>query len=663
MLSIDGLVSGLDTASIIEGLVELQQAQVDRLTEKKTEIQVQQAAIQGVEARLVGLRAQLGTLNRSTGNAFSVRNAVSSHESIVEATASSSATEGSYTLRVNSRAQAHQLASAGFTSSSQEITQGTISFQVGDRPATEITIDSSNNNVSALVDAINSQSDDISAAIVHDQASGTDRILLTSRHTGADNEIAIVNNLGAASGDIAKPDFTGPAVQDATNASIQLGTGLGAITAEYETNSVEGLIEGVTLDLLSVDPDQDVLISVSRNTEDAFTAINDFVDQYNALIGFINEQTQYNSETQVASPLLGNRNVSVLKNELSAMMTEVVPGLGSDLNRFSQLGIQIDGSGLLTVNSSTLESALNGDLEGIDADDIPKLFGMNGESTNPGVEFLLGSTRTQASTTPYEIDILQAAERAVVTATSDLASSIVIDNTNNQFQLTVDGLDSELLTLAEGTYTQSQLATHLESIINSSSDLGSRDVSVALDGAKLKLTSLSYGSSSRVSDFSGTALTALGLSGGESGTGKDVAGSFIVDGVTEPATGSGRVLVGDEDNEYTGDLQVRVTLDPSQVNAGVEAEMMVTRGITSQLDQFLGDFLDTETGSLATINEGFDLRIESIDESIARVNEISESKREYLIEQFAALETVLSELQTTASFLSSQLTGIQQSNS
>ena len=52
MFSIDGLVSGLDTTSIIEGLVSIQQNQVDRLNVRKSEIFTRQTAFQGVEARV-----------------------------------------------------------------------------------------------------------------------------------------------------------------------------------------------------------------------------------------------------------------------------------------------------------------------------------------------------------------------------------------------------------------------------------------------------------------------------------------------------------------------------------------------------------------------------------------------------------------------------------
>jgi flagellar hook-associated protein 2 len=655
MFSIDGLVSGLDTASIIEGLVALQDSQVERLTSKKTEIQVQQQAFSGVEARLLSLRSKMSQLNRSTSSVFEFRSSTSSDESLIVATPGNNAAEGSYNLRVTSRAKAHQIGSQGFDSTSTSITEGTISFQVGDRPATEITVDSTNNNVSGLVQAINEQSDDISAAIVHDQATNSDRILLSSKHTGASNEITVTNNLAATSGDIVRPDFTGVAIQEATNAAVQLGSGAGAITAEYETNKIEGLIENVTLDLVSVDEDKDVLITVSRDNTQATTSINDFVDEFNSLMSFIDQQTAYNPETQDASPLLGNRSVASLKNQLSAMVTETVAGTDSDLNRLSQIGIDIESNGQLSLDSGRLESVLSGDVEGVDPKDIPKLFGLGGSSSNANIEFVLGSTRTQSTSTPYQVDILQAAERGAITATNTLASSVVIDGTNDSFQISIDGSESESLTLTQGTYTQEELASHLQSIINSSSELAIRDVTVSVEGSKLEITSESYGSNSKVEQLSGTALTALGFDGTETGVGKDVAGSFIVNGVVESAVGTGRLLIGDEDNENTADLQVNVTLDPSQVTSGIEGELTVSRGATSRIDQFLSDFLDPTTGSLGTINEGFDLRLDSLDSSIDQVNEISAGKREYLIEQFTALERVLSELQTTASFLTAQL--------
>jgi len=199
-------------------------------------------------------------------------------------------------------------------------------------------------------------------------------------------------------------------------------------------------------------------------------------------------------------------------------------------------------------------------------------------------------------------------------------------------------------------------------VINNSTELGVHNVEVSVENNALVITSEAYGSSSKISSISGSASTALGFLGTEEATGKDVAGTFIVNGVTESATGSGRILVGESDNENTADLQVRVTMTPDQVVLGVDAEIQVTRGISGTLDQYLSDILDAETGTLKTINDEFETKIKSIDESIERVQEITEAKREYLIAEFTALESIIAELRSTGDFLTAQLASLNNSS-
>ena len=655
--SIGGLVSGLDTGAIIEGLVGLQQAQVDRLEVQQSEIETERAAFQGIEARVLSFRSNLVNLNRSTSSVFDPTEGTSSDESIVTVSTDSGAAEGSFLIRVNSLARAQQIGSQGFDESAT-IPTGEISFQVGGRPATNITIDDSNNTPAGLVDAINDSSADVSASIVFDQANSANRILLTSRESGVANEITVTNNLAAATGSETRPDFSGPAIQEAANAQVQLGSGPGAIVAEFDTNTVEGLIENVTLNLQAADVDQEIDIQISRDTEPARSAIENFVSEFNSLIDFIDTQTAFNPETGQGSPLLGNRNVSNIQNSLAALVTDIVPGADPSLNRFSQLGIDIGGNGRLSINSTELDQALSGELEGVGPDDIGRLFQLSGQSSNSGIEFLVGSTRTASSSAPIEVDILQSAERGSVAATDELASSITIDASNNQFQLTLDGLESETLTLANGTFSPEQLATLVQNRINGSVELGNSEVAVNVEDGRLNFTSQRFGRSSSISAFSGTALDALGLDGSEEGIGQDVAGSFIVDGVVESATGSGRTLIGDSNNENTADLQIRVDLNASQIGNDSEGTLQISRGISSRIDQFFGEILDTEVGTLSTIDNEFALQIESLDESIARVNAISEAQSQSLVEQFATLERVLSDLQNTSSFLSSQLSGL-----
>ncbi len=62
-------------------------------------------------------------------------------------------------------------------------------------------------------------------------------------------------------------------------------------------------------------------------------------------------------------------------------------------------------------------------------------------------------------------------------------------------------------------------------------------VSAAVVNNNLTITSSRYGAAAQVTMNSGTALAALGFTGGESAKGTDVAGSFLVNGVTEAAIG------------------------------------------------------------------------------------------------------------------------------
>ncbi len=650
--TIDGLISGIDTQSVIDGLLKVSQSQIDRLNTNKSEIVAKQTAFNGIEAQLVSLRGKLSSLGRSQNNVLEGKIATSSDEDTLQVSANSDAINGNYTITVNSLAATHQLASSVFESADSQITEGTLSIQVGNGSEATVTIDSSNNSVQGLVDAINATTEDAFASLVTD-SNGT-RILLTGRQSGAEETIQITNNLGPTSGSATQPDFSGAPVQVATDASIQIGSGAGAITVSSASNQFEGVIEGLTINVSSANPSKPVNIGVSNDVESSTTAIEGFVDAFNSLMDFIDSQSRYDAESNRAGTLLGNRNVQAIQNEIRNRLVFSVSGIDSNLNQLSAIGLKFNDSGKIFIDSAQLSKVLSGQMDGVDTSDVKRLFSLDGQSTNSGVEFLLGSTETQSSGSPVEVDITQAAERAVVTAGTSLAASTVIDSSNNTFAITVDGKESGTLQLAEGSYTQTELAEHVESVINNASDFSGQSVTASVINGYLKIQSDQYGLQSEIAAFSGSALTDLGLTTGDSDTGQDVVGRFIVDGEIEEAVGSGRLLIGSSDNENTADLQVRVTLNSSQVTSEIESELTITRGFASQLDQIIGDMLDLVTGKIKTVKDSFNEQIESIDLSITNTEELIQLKSDQLISEFVAMEQALSSLQNTSSILLSQ---------
>jgi flagellar hook-associated protein 2 len=245
-----------------------------------------------------------------------------------------------------------------------------------------------------------------------------------------------------------------------------------------------------------------------------------------------------------------------------------------------------------------------------------------------------------------------------LTAGTDLAASTVIDTNNRTLEIEIDGATATV-TLNEGTYTRQELADHVEDIINAASDLNGRKVNVGLDGDALNITSDSYGRTSEVRIVSGTSVSTLGYVVNDEDTGRDVAGTFIVDGESEPATGKGQVLSGNSDNAVTADLQLRVKLSPSEIVAGSEANVSITRGLAATLDSVLDDMLDPVNGGLQTIEERFDEELQTLQDTLDRQQELFDLQQEALIREFVALESALSELQSTSDFVGSQLAALR----
>jgi flagellar hook-associated protein 2 len=455
-------------------------------------------------------------------------------------------------------------------------------------------------------------------------------------------------------------------VQAAADAQVIIGTGAGAVTASSSTNTINNALAGVTLQAIRATPGQSVTLSVSPDTKTAGDAIQAFVDSYNAVIDDINQQDSYNQQTQQAGPLLGNGDVSALLRDLGNTLSNSVPYVNSSANRLGSIGITFSDQGDLQFDQSRFESVFNGQISGVSAADVKRLFGLTGSSSSPGVNFLLGSDKTKPTNgTPYQVHETQAAIRASITAANQLASSITIDGTNNAFTVRLNNLQSSQLTIASGTYTPSALAAQLQAAINADQTLSGGQVIVDLDSNKLRITSQVYGTSGQVSIGTGSAVTSgvLGFAGNESAVGQDVAGSFLVNNVVEQATGIGQILSGISGNAHTDGLQVQVTLNSSQVASNPDSNLTVTSGLADRLNQVLSNYLDPVSGRFKTIDDEFNSKIKQMDDAITQQNQLLQTKTTYLQQQFTAMEQAISKLNTVSLQINSLFAGSNGNNS
>lgn len=645
-VSFAGIATGIDTAKIIESLTRFNSSRILTLQLQQSVILEKQSTFSDLRAKLLELQTLTGKLARSVAGAFDSRTAVSSDPDALSASASSIAAPANYTLTVQSLAATHQIASEGFASPGTNIKEGTLTVKLGNGPAVTVTIDSSNNTLQGLADAINSSDAEVQASLVNDGSATPYRLLLTAAKSGAVNTIQVTNSLTSGSG--ASIDPANTTVQAAADASMKIGSGAGAITVFSDSNRFDDAIAGVTVDVARADAAKPITLSIAHDTSAAGDAVQEFVDAYNAIVEFIDARDDYNDVSKEAGILLGNRDSGDLLRDLATTLTSSVPLVNSNANRVSTVGISLDDDGKLLFDRTRFNDVFDGKVPGVTANDVKRLFALTGTSSAAGVRFVLGSSKTKATPvgSPYEIDVTQAATQASITGTNDLAESIVIDGANNAFTIKVNNKTSSSMTIASGAYTRASLAAAVQALIDAVPELAGNKVVVDLSGNKLRVTSQAYGGNSQVSIGTGSAVTSgvLGFAGSESSTGLNVAGSFIVDGVTEAATGIGQILAGNSGNANTDGLQVEATLAASQLVGGAEAEITVTSGLADRLNLVLSEYLDPVTGRFETIDEQFTSQADAITESIDRQNALLEAKKLQLQQQFAAMESAVNRL-------------------
>ena len=415
---------------------------------------------------------------------------------------------------------------------------------------------------------------------------------------------------------------------------------------------------------MQANPNTQQTLTIAPDTSTANTAIQGFVTAYNAVVDYITQNSNVSSTsgstTTPAGDLLGNTDAEQLQSTLQNTLSGIVSGVNGNANSLASIGITFSSSGDLQVNQTTLNQALSGQLPGVSAGDVESVFALTGQSSSPGVSFVLGSSQTQPSgSTPYQVNITQAATQASVTAGTALASTVNIDSSNNNFTINVNGIASSQINLPTGNYTPSQLATVVQSAINSNSQLGANQVTVGVtDAGDLESGSTAYGTGSQISFSGGTALGsngALGFVGAETATGLNVEGSYVVNGQTEAATGIGQILSGNSGNANTDGLQVQVTLGPGQVGSGVQSNLTVTAGLATQLDQLLTSYLNPSTGEMATINNKLQANITTIGNEITSQNTALQTETTQLTNEFTQMEVSVSKLQTMGAELNALL--------
>ncbi|MCL2330263.1 MAG: flagellar filament capping protein FliD [Phycisphaerae bacterium] len=120
-----GLISGIDTASLIKQLMSIESQPLVNLQSRITSKQKEQQAYSNLVSQLTSFSTILARLALNTS--FQARAATSSQPTVLTATADNNAALGNYSFTVKSVVSTHQIASSGFaTANSTPVGQGTL---------------------------------------------------------------------------------------------------------------------------------------------------------------------------------------------------------------------------------------------------------------------------------------------------------------------------------------------------------------------------------------------------------------------------------------------------------------------------------------------------------------------------------------------------------
>ncbi|HEU4851112.1 MAG TPA: flagellar filament capping protein FliD [Telluria sp.] len=681
-LSSPGIGSNLDVNSIVTQLMTAESRPLTLLARKEAGYQARISAFGSLNSALGAFQDKVSSL--STTTRFNAVTAKAADDTIVKGTASSKAVAGTYSVDVTALAQAQSLSTAGQASTTGAIGDGgktTLTFSFGtisggklengkyvsdpsasqpdpafaqdpDRGSGSVTIDSSNNSLQGIRDAINKANIGVTATIVSDGSANPYHLVLTSSKTGEKSSMSVaVSRDGSAPNDPANPAHTAladlltyKAASGGTQNMTQNSAGQDAqmtvngIAVRGATNTVREAIQGVTLDVQKIGTTN---VTVARDKATVESNVSALVKAYNELDKTIKSLSSYNATTKVGGPLLGESSVRSIQEQVRKTLTGGA-GVGGALSSLSQAGVSFEKDGTLSLDSAKLNKAMTDNF-----DDLAALFASTGSASDSLVSFVGSGNKTQAGTSSLVIDRM--ATRGSATGSAAPASLAITAGVNDKLELTINGVKGSV-TLAAGSYTQDSLVTQIQSAINGTAAFSSMSIGVSVSAdpsGKLSVTSSRYGAGSTVAISGNGAQNLFGSASIEGTAGLDVAGK--INGIA--ATGSGQRLTG-----ASGDAE-GLSFEITGGSTGDRGTVTFSNGYASLLSRVVSGFVGTD-GMVTRQTDGLKETIKDIGKSREAMQlKLAGIEKRYRA-QFSALDTMISKMNTTSQFLSQQLTQI-----
>jgi len=429
--TIEGISSGLDITSMVDAIMSYERYPIT-VYEQDKEFKTQQvAAYQAVLAKFISLQSQVALMKKESSYNQAAINI--SDDTVLSASAADRVTPGTYNINVISLARNHQLASRGVEDATTDILgTGTIQIGVGEAGLTTINIDSENNSLIAVKDAINEANVGVTASIINDgTASNAYRLLLVADDTGAANTINITTNLsGGVDLDFETSSFDNPEMirtSSSTTSTVSLGStaSYGGAQNKIYTFTVQGNgTQSVGSDIITLEwsdgTNTGTVLVTQADTEIELTG--DGSDGLKIAFSYGELTAGDTFQVETFSPLLQNASDArisvggdgsdggspIVISSDSNHFEDVIPGIALDVNKTTEPGesitisTDIDTAAIKTMVTDLVDK-YNDVMEFID-----EQFTYDSETSESGVLFA-----------EYSLQVMQSSLRSAATSIID----------------------------------------------------------------------------------------------------------------------------------------------------------------------------------------------------------------------------------------------------
>lgn len=341
---------GIDVTNTVNQLMQIERQPEAQMKSQQSTLSLQASAIGTINNALNTLKSSVQTLTSFTGGLVA-RSVTSSNTGLITASADGTASLANHQVTVNSLATTSSFYTNTLGTSSTTLAQGSFDLQINGQKTATITVDSTNNTLDGIASAINAANAGVTASVITDTKGA--RLSILSSTTGAAGQIGIANNTTGLT--------FNQAIQG-KDASLTVD----GIDISSGSNTVTGVIPGVTLTLQGANPTSPVALSVAPDTTQATSAVQSFVTNYNTAIQLVNAQFVYDQATKFSQPLAGDSTLMVVQQQLYSAIGYTTPGSNNGITSLSSIGITVNNDGTLAVDSTKLGNALtkqNGDVQ------------------------------------------------------------------------------------------------------------------------------------------------------------------------------------------------------------------------------------------------------------------------------------------------------------